>query len=118
MSSMDTSALTQEMLVKMFAAGKRFDGRKLLEQRDFTVEYNISNKAEGSARVHVVAHRDVEALWAHGRRLVEPTRFHGPAKNQCGADCNWAQNYTTDAYAHGLRHPLALLGELFELGRA
>ncbi len=51
MSSMNTSSLTQEMLVRMFAAGKRFDGRKLLEMRDFTIEYNVSNKAEGSARV-------------------------------------------------------------------
>ncbi len=53
MSSMNTSSLTQEMLVKMFAVGKRFDGRKLLEHRDFTVEYNVSNKAEGSARVRM-----------------------------------------------------------------
>lgn len=53
MSAMDTSSLTQEMLVKMFAAGKRFDGRKLMEQREFSVEYNVSNKAEGSARVRM-----------------------------------------------------------------
>ncbi len=53
MSAMDTSSLTQEMLVKMFAAGKRFDGRKLMEQRDFTIEHNVSNKAEGSARIRI-----------------------------------------------------------------
>ena len=53
MSAMDSSNLMQDTLSRMFAAGKRFDGRKLLEQRDFTVEYNISNKAEGSARVHM-----------------------------------------------------------------
>ena len=35
----------------MFAAGKRFDGRKLLEMRDFTIEHEVSNKAEGSARI-------------------------------------------------------------------
>ena len=53
MSSMDTSSLTQEMLVKMFAVGKRFDGRKLLEHRDFTIEHNVSNKAEGRARIRL-----------------------------------------------------------------
>ncbi len=53
---------------------------------------------------------DVDALWAHCSALVSPHRFQGPAANQCGAACNWAQNYTTDEYAHGLRHPLSLLG--------
>ncbi len=53
MSAMHTSNLTQEMLVRMFAAGKRFDGRKLLEMRDFTIEHDVSYKAEGSARVRL-----------------------------------------------------------------
>jgi exosome complex component RRP42 len=48
---MNLSNITYNTLAKMFNSGKRFDGRKLLEQRDFTVEYNVSNKAEGSARV-------------------------------------------------------------------
>jgi len=51
MSSMSLSSLTYNTLLKMLSAGKRFDGRKLLEQRDFTVEYDVSYKAEGSARV-------------------------------------------------------------------
>ena len=37
-----------------------------------------------------------------------------PAANQCGAECNWAQNYTTDAYAHGLEHPASLLRDVIE----
>ncbi|MBS3082115.1 exosome complex protein Rrp42 [Candidatus Pacearchaeota archaeon] len=53
MSSMGLSSLTYNTLLRMFAEGKRFDGRKLIEQRDFTVEYNVSNKAEGSARVRM-----------------------------------------------------------------
>ncbi len=51
MSGMATSNLTRNTLLKMFAAGKRFDGRKLIENRDFEIEFNVSNKAEGSARV-------------------------------------------------------------------
>ena len=51
MSGMKPSNLTKEMLKKMFAEGKRFDGRKLTDLKDFEVEYDISYKAEGSARV-------------------------------------------------------------------
>ena len=53
MSSMGLSSLTYNTLSKMFAEGKRFDGRKLIEQRDFSVEHNVSNKAEGSTRVRM-----------------------------------------------------------------
>jgi exosome complex component RRP42 len=53
MSSMQPSNLTKETLKKMFAEGKRFDGRGLLDLRDFEVEYDISYKAEGSARVRM-----------------------------------------------------------------
>ncbi len=51
MSGMGASNLTINTMSKMFAAGKRFDGRKLTEMRDFKVEFDVSNKAEGSARV-------------------------------------------------------------------
>lgn len=53
MSSMETSNLTIETFSKMFAAGKRFDGRGLSDFRDLTIEYDVSNKAEGSARVRL-----------------------------------------------------------------
>jgi MoaA/NifB/PqqE/SkfB family radical SAM enzyme len=71
------------------------------------------------ATVRVLDFDHVDALYAHASRLVEPTRFHGPAKNQCGANCNWAQNYTTDAYHHGLEHPAALARDVIDfLGAA
>ena len=50
MSSMETSNLTKEKLRKMFEDGKRFDGRGLLDFRELQIEYNVSNKSEGSAR--------------------------------------------------------------------
>jgi MoaA/NifB/PqqE/SkfB family radical SAM enzyme len=68
--------------------------------------------------VRVLDFDDVDGLYAHACRLVDPTRFHGPAANQCGASCNWAQNYTTDAYAHGLRHPLSLVREVAQFLRS
>ena len=51
MSSMPVSNLTKETLRKMFSEGKRFDSRSLTDFRDIDVELNISNKAEGSARI-------------------------------------------------------------------
>jgi MoaA/NifB/PqqE/SkfB family radical SAM enzyme len=60
-------------------------------------------------RINVLDFADVDALYAHACARIEPTRFHGPAANQCGAHCNWAQNYSSDAYAHGLKHPESLL---------
>jgi exosome complex component RRP42 len=51
MSGMDVSNLTKEKIKSMFAEGKRFDGRGLLDFRDLKIEYEVSNKAEGSARV-------------------------------------------------------------------
>ena len=51
MSSMETSNLTIETFKQMFAVGRRFDGRELEEFRDLKVTFDVSNKAEGSARV-------------------------------------------------------------------
>lgn len=53
MSTMESSNLTIETFRQMFAQKKRFDGRGLLEYRPLLVEYKISNKAEGSARVRL-----------------------------------------------------------------
>jgi exosome complex component RRP42 len=51
MSSMESSNLTIETLKKMFKEGKRFDGRGLFDHRALELTYDVSNKAEGSARV-------------------------------------------------------------------
>ena len=67
--------------------------------------------------VSVLDFDNVDDLYAHATRVISPTGFHGPAKNQCGANCNWAQNYTTDAYAHGVEHPLSLLREAADFVR-
>ncbi|NCO11598.1 RNA-binding protein [Candidatus Pacearchaeota archaeon CG_4_9_14_0_2_um_filter_39_13] len=53
MSSMQTSNLTRETLRRMFDKNKRFDGRGLMDVRDFQIELGVSNKAEGSARVRM-----------------------------------------------------------------
>ncbi len=53
MSSMETSNLTISTLKQMFEAGKRFDKRGLFDYRELSVDLNVSNKAEGSARVRL-----------------------------------------------------------------
>ena len=68
-------------------------------------------------RINVLDFATVGDLYDHAVRVIDPTNFHGPAKNQCGANCNWAQNYSVDSYAHGLRHPSSLLGEVMEFVR-
>lgn len=62
--------------------------------------------------VQVLDFPDVETLYDHARGLVDPTGFHGPGAEQCGASCNWAQNYSTDAYFHGLSHPASLIRDV------
>lgn len=48
---MKTSKLTGDRIKEYLELGKRFDGRKLDEFRDITIETGISKNAEGSARV-------------------------------------------------------------------
>lgn len=50
---MEVSNVTREYIAKLFANEKRFDGRKLLEYRPIEISLNVSNKAEGSARVKI-----------------------------------------------------------------
>jgi len=63
-------------------------------------------------KLNVLDYSGVDALYAAACKEVEPTRFHGQARNQCGAECNWAQNYSTDAYVHGLEHPLSMVKDV------
>jgi exosome complex component RRP42 len=48
-----TSPLTAERIMEYLEKGKRFDGRKLDEFREITIETGVSKNAEGSARVRV-----------------------------------------------------------------
>lgn len=43
----------KEHAARFFEQGIRFDGRKLDEYRDITIEYGISKSAEGSAKVQI-----------------------------------------------------------------
>ena len=65
-------------------------------------------------RLRVLDFEDVESLYRHAAGDLDPTGFHGPGARQCGGNCNWAQNYTTDTYVHGLRHLLSLVHDIAE----
>jgi len=49
----ETSDITRERIRKYLESGKRFDGRKLDEFREITIEPNVSKNAEGSVRVRI-----------------------------------------------------------------
>ncbi len=53
MSAMGVSNLTRTYLQKLFKEGRRFDGRGLFDLNDVSIEYGVSNKSEGSARVKI-----------------------------------------------------------------
>jgi len=53
MSAMEISNLTIIALKQMFESGRRFDGRGLFDYRELSAELDVSNKAEGSARVRL-----------------------------------------------------------------
>jgi MoaA/NifB/PqqE/SkfB family radical SAM enzyme len=61
------------------------------------------------ARIDVLAFPDLQSLVSHAKSLVDPTRL----QERCGARCNWSQNYSTDAYAHGLADPVSIFREIF-----
>ena len=53
MDFLKTPDITRERIIKYLEEGKRFDGRKLDEFREITIEPNISKNAEGSVRVKI-----------------------------------------------------------------
>jgi len=50
---MEKSNINKQALLDFLKDGKRFDGRKENEFRELTIEYPVSNKAEGSVRVRL-----------------------------------------------------------------
>lgn len=66
------------------------------------------------ALIRVLDFDDVASLYRHAAGTIDPTGFCGSGETQCGAACNWAQNYSTDTYAYGLQHPTSLLRDIAE----
>ncbi len=66
--------------------------------------------------VRLLDHTTFDQAYEAGRRRINPNFFHGQAKNQCGGNCAWMQNYTTARYMDGITNPLnsGFLTELHE----
>ena len=66
--------------------------------------------------INVLEHKSLDQVYAAAAEQINPTNIHGHGPGQCGSDCNWMQNYSTDVYARGLEQPLGggLVKELFE----
>jgi MoaA/NifB/PqqE/SkfB family radical SAM enzyme len=67
-------------------------------------------------KVNLLKYDSLDAAYEAASEIIDPTDIHGHGAKQCGSDCNWMQNYTTDAYVRGLQKPIGggLVRELFE----
>jgi len=52
-SKMELANVTRKRIITYLSQGKRFDGRKPMQFREFSIETGISSKAEGSARIRL-----------------------------------------------------------------
>ncbi len=58
------------------------------------------------AYVNLLDYQNVDDCWAAAHKLKSATNFHGSGPLQCGDNCAWMQNYTTDRYHEFLTDPL------------
>jgi len=67
-------------------------------------------------RVNILGYDSLDSAYTAAAAQIDPTNIHGNGPGQCGAECNWMQNYVTDIYARGLEKPLSagLISEMFE----
>ena len=68
-------------------------------------------------KIKVLDFKNVDQIWAHGKSLINPDKFKGPDCNQCGGNCNWAQNYSTDCYTYGLKHPIQAVKDMVDYAK-
>ncbi|MHA1379808.1 MAG: radical SAM protein [Candidatus Helarchaeota archaeon] len=55
-----------------------------------------------SKKVQVLNFKNVDQIHKAAEKLINPTNFHGPGKNQCQGNCQWMQNMVTDTYSRAL----------------
>lgn len=67
-------------------------------------------------KINVLDYKSLDAAYKAGAAIINPNNIHGHGAGQCGSDCNWMQNYTTDTYVRGLKQPVGggLAKEIFE----
>ena len=128
-------ALANRILERKRKGGKVIGSRRLLEMLLFAAPYrcltalkphvwsngSICWPCRASANVepvdvNLLDYRSFDKAYEAASRLISPDFFHGPARNQCGGNCAWMQNYTTARYLDGLTRPIrsGFVRELFE----
>jgi len=65
--------------------------------------------------INVTDFKNVREMYEEASKVVSPSGFHGTARNQCGGQCAWYQNYTTEIYRETLLRPWRFLAESREL---
>jgi MoaA/NifB/PqqE/SkfB family radical SAM enzyme len=126
-------ALAEKILARKKAGypvtGSLRMNRRLLYSEDLTCRNSLKPHVDYDGRllwpckatvnvkpkyINVLDFKDVDSLYHYATQQIDPAGFKGTGENQCGGNCNWAQNYATDSYAHGLGHPTAFIREVIE----
>lgn len=58
-------------------------------------------------KLNVLDYNSFDSLYRAAERMISVRDIHGSGPGQCGADCQWMQNYVSDALARGMEHPLS-----------
>ena len=67
------------------------------------------------ASINALEFGSVRDMYEAAARMISPDHFHGPGPNQCGGNCAWYQNYTTEIYRETLLRPWRFVSEAREL---
>lgn len=57
-------------------------------------------------KVNVLDYESLDDVYQAAAKIICVDNIHGQGPNQCGADCNWMQNYVSDIYVRSLTEPV------------
>lgn len=57
-------------------------------------------------KINVLNYNSLDEAYHAAERMISVDNIHGHESGQCGADCNWMQNYVSHTIAQGLKAPL------------
>ncbi|HOC92971.1 MAG TPA: radical SAM protein [bacterium] len=67
-------------------------------------------------KINLLNYSSLDEAYHAASKIVSVDNFHGCGEGQCGADCNWMQNYVSDVYARGIQNPVSsgVINEIVE----
>ncbi len=57
-------------------------------------------------KINVLDYKSLDEAYHAANKMISVDNIHGHGPGQCGADCNWMQNYVSNVIAKGLKEPL------------